>query len=184
MKRLAILALLLSGTAFGQGQPWDTNIISWTAPTTNTDGTALTNLSGYRIERGASATGSFASIGTSTVTTYTHTGAAAGQNCYRVIAMASNGQESIPSNVACKTNTRPATIPNPPTNLRFTDAVAFDLRREGSRWYLSRHVATVKPSAVPVSRYTVANGTGYCQVRRADTVQIKASSGVLVAKCA
>ena len=184
MKFRILALLLITGIAHAQTQPWDTNITNWTAPTTNTDGSTLTNLTGYRVERSTSSSGTFATLATTSSTSYTHTGAAAGVNCYRVIALASNGSESVPSNVACKTNVRPPTVPNPPTNLRFTDTVAFDLKREESRWYLSRHVATVKPAAIPVSRYTVANGTGYCQVKRADTVQIKASSGVLVAKCA
>lgn len=181
---VAVFLLVLAGVAKAQTQPWDTNIISWTAPTTNTDGSALTNLSGYRVERASSSGGSFSSIGTASGVTYTHTGAAAGTNCYRVIALASNGQESVPSNVACKTNVRPTPVPNPPTNLRFTDTVAFDLRRIDGQQYLSRHVGNVKPSAVPYRRYTVANGKSYCQVLRADVSHVKPSSGVLVAKCA
>src|SRR6185503_10771583 len=49
-----------------------------------------------------------------TTTSFTHTSAAAGQNCYRVIATSAKG-DSFPSNVACKTNTQPSGPPNPPT---------------------------------------------------------------------
>ncbi len=47
-------------------------MISWTPPTTNTDGTALTNLAGYRIAYGTSATSltSVANVPTAGVTSY------------------------------------------------------------------------------------------------------------------
>jgi hypothetical protein len=183
---VAVFLLVLAGVAFGQTQPWDTNIVSWNAPTTCQSGQPVANcpVTGYRVERSSTSGGAFATVGSTTsALTFTHNGAAAGQNCYRVIALSATG-DSGPSNVACKTNTQPAGPPSPPTNLRFTDTVAFDLRRIDGRQYLSRHVANVKPAAVPYRRYSVANGSGYCQVLRTDVSHVKPSSGVLVAKCA
>lgn len=184
MKRLLAIAFLVSGTAYGQ-QAWNTNIVSWDAPTTCENGSSITNcaVTGYQVQRAASQTATtWTTLATVTALTYSHTNAVAGQNCYRVVATSAAGN-SQPSNVACKTNVAPSP-PSPPTNLRFTDTVVFDLRRIDGRNYLSRHVATVKPTAVPVRRYTVANGSGYCQVLRADVTHVKPSSGVLVAKCA
>lgn len=180
---IVILGLCFTGIAYSQVQPWDENRVSWTAPTTNTDGTALTNLTGYRVERSASSGGAYTTVGTATGITFTHAGATAGVNCYRVIALTPTA-ESMPSNVACKTNVRPTPVPSPPTNLRFTDTVAFDIRKEGGLWHTDRAVAVVKDGAVPVSRYAIDGKQGYCQVRRADTVTVKASKGVLVAACA
>ena len=48
-KALFLLAFLLPVMAFAQGPyPMQTYILSWNAPTTNTDGSPLTDLAGYR----------------------------------------------------------------------------------------------------------------------------------------
>lgn len=120
MKRLYLLsALLLACTAQAQ-QAWNENRLTWEAPTTCTSGQPISAcpITNYRVERSSSQTGSYAALGTSTSLTYTHLSAAAGLNCYRVIAVAVTG-ESTPSPVACKTNVQPAGPPNPPTNLQF-----------------------------------------------------------------
>jgi hypothetical protein len=118
-KLLSLILLLAPLSAFAQ-QMWNENRLSWESPTTCQSGQPIgaCPISNYRVERAASATGAFAALGTSQTTTYTHLSAAAGTNCYRVIAVAVTG-ESPPSNVACKTNTQPAGPPNPPTNLQF-----------------------------------------------------------------
>jgi hypothetical protein len=125
--RTAIVVGLLCIAGVAQAQTWDTNTLTWQAPTTCTSGVPISNcpVTMYRVERSATATGAYASVGTSTSLTYTHLSAAAGQNCYRVIAVAATG-ESDPSNVACKTNTRPAGPPSPPTNLTVTVAVVWN----------------------------------------------------------
>lgn len=121
---LAIAALCIAGVATAQTpQPWDTNVLRWSAPTACSTGEALAQcpLTGYVVERSSSGTGTFAqlSIVASSSTTYTHTSAAAGVNCYRVIATSARGN-STPSNVACIQNTAPPVgPPNPPTNLQF-----------------------------------------------------------------
>lgn len=126
---LAFVATLPLSFVDAQAQvPWDTNSVNWVAPTTCSTGEPITAcpVTGYRIERAASSSGTFAAVGASQTVSFTHTGAAAGTNCYRVIAQSANG-DSGPSNVACKTNTRPAGPPNPPTGVTLTVAVVWNV---------------------------------------------------------
>lgn len=79
--------------------------LSWAAPTENTDGTALTNLAGYRIVYGTSASSLNQTIEISnpSVTTYLVDQLAAGTWYFAVKAYTSAGTESSLSNVASKT---------------------------------------------------------------------------------
>jgi len=79
--------------------------VSWTAPTTNTDGTALTNLSGFRVAYGQSSTNlsQSASVTNASISTYTINNLTAGQWFFAVYAVNSSGVESDVSNVASKT---------------------------------------------------------------------------------
>ncbi len=126
MKRY-LLALAVLPTMAAAQTAWNENVIQWDAPTACTSGQPVANcaVQNYQVERSSTTTGTFTFVGTTTALTYTHTVPTSGPttNCYRVIAVAATGQ-SAPSNVACKTNTPPAGPPNPPTNLRFTIAVA------------------------------------------------------------
>jgi len=72
--------------------------VSWTAPTTNTDGSALTDLSGYKIYYGtASATYSHY-IDVANVTSYTVSGLTSGTYYFVVTAYDTEGYESVYSN--------------------------------------------------------------------------------------
>ena len=78
--------------------------LSWTPPTQNTDGSALTNLAGYRISYGTSPTAltqrvQVANVG---ITRYTIDNLSPGTYYFAVSAYASNGTESENSNVATK----------------------------------------------------------------------------------
>lgn len=78
--------------------------LSWTAPTENTDGSALSNLSGYRIRYGTSA-GALTStivINNASVTTYVVENLAPATWYFAVTAVTSAGAESGNSNVANK----------------------------------------------------------------------------------
>jgi hypothetical protein len=79
--------------------------LSWTAPTQNTDGSALTDLSGYHIYYGtsASALNQTVTIGTAGVTTYVIDGLASGTWYFAVKAVDAGGLESDLSGVASKT---------------------------------------------------------------------------------
>jgi hypothetical protein len=78
--------------------------LSWTPPTQNTDGSALTNLAGYRIAYGTSPnaltqTVQVANVG---VTRYTLDNLSPGTYYFAVRAYTANGTESSNSNVSSK----------------------------------------------------------------------------------
>jgi hypothetical protein len=78
--------------------------LSWTAPTTNSDGTALSNLAGYRIHYGTTtAMTQTAQVTTAGVTTYTLGNLTSGTWYFAVSAYATSGAESTLSNTASKT---------------------------------------------------------------------------------
>jgi hypothetical protein len=79
--------------------------LTWTAPTTNTNGTAVTPLSGYTLYYGTSASSLTQSvvISGSSTTTYTITGLTAGTWYFAVTADATDGTQSAMSNVGSKT---------------------------------------------------------------------------------
>lgn len=81
--------------------------LSWQAPTTNSNGTALTDLAGYHIHYGTSASSLNQTIdvpnpGTST---YTVTGLTAGTWYFAITAYTTSGLESSLSNEGSKTIT-------------------------------------------------------------------------------
>jgi len=79
--------------------------LSWVPPTTNTDGSALTNLAGYRISYGTSAGALTKQIQVANpgVSSYVVTGLSAGTYYFAVSAYNTNGAESAQSSVASKT---------------------------------------------------------------------------------
>jgi hypothetical protein len=79
--------------------------LSWDAPTTNTNGTALTDLAGYRIYYGSSPEHLDHSVHISTVglQTYVIDSLEPGDWYFAVMALAANGTESRLSDVVQKT---------------------------------------------------------------------------------
>jgi hypothetical protein len=84
-----------------------TATLSWEAPTTNTNGTALTDLAGYRIYYGSSPEHLSHTLKISTVglQTYVIENLEPGTWYFAVMAIAANGAESPLSNMAIKTIT-------------------------------------------------------------------------------
>lgn len=78
--------------------------LSWTPPTQNTDGTSLTNLAGYRIYYGASATALVQTIEikNASMASYVVENLTAGKWFFAVTAFNADGKESAMSNVASK----------------------------------------------------------------------------------
>jgi hypothetical protein len=78
--------------------------LSWSAPTQNTDGTTLTNLAGYRINYGTSASNLTQSVQITNagVTSYVVDNLSPGTYYFAVRAFTSGGAESAISNVASK----------------------------------------------------------------------------------
>jgi hypothetical protein len=183
---LLVVSLCISAAASAQ-QAWDTNVLSWTAPTTCTSGQPIANcpVTGYRIERAATPTGAFAAVGTSPSTTFTHLSAAAGQNCYRAIAMSAKGDSGPSTPPFCKTNTPPSGPPNPPTNLTVVDPIAFEVRPNEQTFAFDRGraVGTIKlGSACDEERTT---GGGFFALERPSRAHLtrQPRSVALVAKC-
>jgi hypothetical protein len=79
--------------------------LNWDAPTTNSDGSALTNLAGYRLAYGQSQGNltQSVSINNAGLTTYTVSNLASGTWYFALYAVNSGGAESVASNVANKT---------------------------------------------------------------------------------
>jgi hypothetical protein len=80
-------------------------LISWTAPTTNTDGSQLTNLASYRVLYGRSSNSldQVASVSNPGLTSYTVENLATGNWYFAVVAVNATGSESDLSNIAMKT---------------------------------------------------------------------------------
>jgi hypothetical protein len=79
--------------------------VNWVPPTTNTDGSALTDLAGYRISYGRTSTSLDQEISLSNpgLATYTVNGLASGTWYFAVYAVNAQGTESDISNIASKT---------------------------------------------------------------------------------
>jgi hypothetical protein len=82
-----------------------TATVSWTIPTTNSDGTALTNLSGFRIYYGTAADSmtKVSEITNPSVSTYAVTNLSPATWYFGIKAYTSSGVESAISNIARKT---------------------------------------------------------------------------------
>jgi hypothetical protein len=82
-----------------------TATLSWTPPTTRTDGTALTNLASYRVYYGTSSSALTTRIDVANpgLSSYVVSNLAAGTWYFAVTALDSTGAESTQSNVATLT---------------------------------------------------------------------------------
>jgi hypothetical protein len=96
---LAPFSIAVNQTSSGSAQ------IAWTPPTQNTDGSALTNLSGYRINYGTSQTNLSKSIQISNpgIASYVVTNLSAGTWYFDVVAYNSSGTQSTASTLGSKT---------------------------------------------------------------------------------
>lgn len=117
--------------------------LSWTPPTQNTNGTPLTNISGYRVNYGTSASNlsQTQTVSNASAVSAVISNLASGTYFFTVTTLASTGVTSVPSNQASKlvTTSQPATgtastthvvnpVPAPPTNLTVRDVTAYEIR--------------------------------------------------------
>lgn len=79
--------------------------LNWTIPTLSTDGSQLTNLSGFKLIYGTSATDFSQSISATnpTVDTYQIDNLASGTWYFAIVTVASDGTESAPTNLLSQT---------------------------------------------------------------------------------
>ena len=132
--RFFLVLLLMPLASIAQVSAWNEARVSWAAPTTCVDGSAISNcpVTGYIIESAstpAAATWAQAATVTASTTSRLFTGLVAGQHCYRVRAQATSGN-SDPSSVVCKTISAP--VPSPPT-LVTVETVAMSIRADWER---------------------------------------------------
>ena len=110
---LAVIGLILSGCGGGSGSSSapasgtsnGSATLKWTAPTMNSDGSALTDLAGYHVYYGASATAMSNTVDITNPTTliYVVTGLSTGTWYFAVTAYTNTGLQSPMSNIASKT---------------------------------------------------------------------------------
>jgi hypothetical protein len=96
---LAAFSIAVTDVAMGSAT------VSWTPPTQNSDGSALTNLSGFQISYGRSASdlAQTVSLTNPSLSTYVIENLSSGTWYFAVAAVNSQGVASTPSNVASKT---------------------------------------------------------------------------------
>lgn len=91
--------------------------VTWQHATQNTDGSALTDRTGYRVERAAQEAGPWTSWSTTAASATSATGKApAGRSCVRVVTRAASG-ESAPSAPQCVEKPAPGVVPQPPPDV-------------------------------------------------------------------
>lgn len=77
--------------------------LSWNAPTTNADGTALTDLAGYKVYYGTSSGNYSLSVDIGNITGTVISSLESGNWCFAVTAYDTSGNESAYSAETCKT---------------------------------------------------------------------------------
>lgn len=179
-------------------------VVSWVAPTANTNGTPLTDLAGFRVYYGTSSTSLSQNRTISDVTARntTITGLSPGTWYFAVRTLNARSIESADSNIASQTvagasaartvaititpspNPPPPTNPPPGTGLRVSNVRAYDVVQSGGRWVLGRQVGTI-----PLGRRCMQSSrlgtTAYYEISRSDvTFSITSRSEAVVAACA
>jgi len=89
--------------------------LTWTAPTTNTDSSALTDLLGYEVYRATSASGAYTQVNTSNVLTASYTDSTVTNGTtyyYKVTTADTGGNESVKSSVSSAATPTAAAIPS------------------------------------------------------------------------
>ncbi len=173
---------------------WSTGsaVVSWVAPTANTNGTPLTNLAGFRVYYGTSSTSLTQSttVNNMAARSATISPLVPGTWYFKVRAFNASQVESNDSNLASKTvagataaNTvRIAIAPGTQTRRTVATSVYDVVRNSSGRWVLGRVVGTV-PIGRPCRTYYLSGDyygvqTGYV------TVTVTPRNTTLVARCA
>lgn len=159
--------------------------LSWTPPTQNTDGTALTDLGGYVIQYGTAAGALTQTINLAVpgANTFDVTGLTAG-TWFAAITAATVGcfpsttvtcHTSVQSNVTSKAVTTtpggnlpqlsvvldPYTVPKPPTNVTASDPTAFEIKPNSAGTLVATRVGTVPVGTRCYDEQRIAAGVAY-----------------------
>jgi len=170
--------------------------LTWTPPTQNTDGSALTNLADYRVAYGTTPTNLATTVTVpAPASGYGVPGLAVGPWYFAVRACNVPGVCSDPAGPVTKTVVLPAgaasatvsiaTQPKPPTGLVVTQTLAYEIKDNPNGVMLGRNVGTV-PLGTPCGDATVVQswGVDYHGVPRSAVVFSKPpKSTVIVAAC-
>lgn len=124
---LTILAVIYSIFAFNASTlTAGTATLSWSPPTTNADGSPITDLAGYKIYYGTASGNYSQSIDVGNVTTYTFSSLADGNTYYfSATAYNSSGSESALSNEASKTLSPGADVTPPVGTVTINGGAAY-----------------------------------------------------------
>jgi hypothetical protein len=165
--------------------------VSWVAPTTNTDGSALTNPAGYRVYYGPSNTSFPQSMTVNDIAARSATvsSLAPGTWYFKVRTLNTSQTESADSNIASKAVTGASagstvgiTI-TASTTLRTNATSVYDVVLSGGAYVLGQTVGTIPLGRVCLASFKV--GTNYYKVsRNAVTFTRTSRSNVVVARCA
>ncbi|MEO8019326.1 MAG: hypothetical protein ABI769_16065 [Pseudomonadota bacterium] len=191
------LASINASTNYTLTCSWGTGTatVTWTAPTTNTDNSALTNLAGFRVYYSTSNTSFSSSTTVNDMAARTTTISALTPGTWYFMARALNSsqEESADSNIRSKTVTGAtaagtvaiviSAAPPPPPTRKTISTTAYDVRRSSTTgaWVLGRVVGTV-PLGTACRTYTIGGGyygvqTGYV------TVTLAPRTTTIVARC-
>lgn len=170
-----------------------TALVSWTAPTTNVDGSPLLDLAGFKVAYGTSsdALTQTALVDDNTRRSFTVQSLTPGTWFFSVRSFNTQQAESDDSNIAQKDVTGASAASSvaitieqaPPGTLQTTSTNAYDVVRSGGRYVLGRQVGTIALGRPCVSSFRV--GSSYYQVTRSDVrITRNPRSQTLVARCA
>ena len=173
--------------------------VSWVAPTTNNNGSALTNLAGFRVYYGTSSTALTRNtlIDDMTRRSATISALAPGTWYFAVRAFNSNNAESDNSNVATKTVTgstaartvnititQTTPVPPPTGALVTTSVDVYDVVQQSNGTWSTRAIVGRIALGRACSAAFTANG-GYYQINRSEVTMngTRPWSNTLVARC-
>lgn len=172
--------------------------LSWTPPTQNTDGSALTNLANYKVFVSNTQAG-VASVTPILIpapaSTYIVQSLSAGTWYFGVKSTNSVGVDSVMSNIATRSLAGGTTVsdsvtvavtpaPQPPTGLTAISTVAFETRTKWGAYQVWREAGTI-PFGTPCDSSFRISGTNYYAVPR-DAVtpyRNRALTPIVVARC-
>jgi hypothetical protein len=153
--------------------------LTWTAPTTNDDGSPLTDLAGYKIHQGPDGV-SFPQvydIPDPLATSYVVTGLAEGTYYFAATAYDTSDNESVLSNIV---NKALVTAPAPPGGLTISNLTVFTIVKQENRFVLVA-VGTA-PAGTPCDNQQSVNGR-YAVSRDSVTWSGNIEPLVVVADC-